>query len=184
MTIAASVGPTSGGIMRTRPATISTIVVALGLALTTVGVARQLPYTFAGHGDRSTVAADLWAHGTAISPALVALTFLGILATIAMRPTSGGRRAARWLAVLAAAVSVVGLAEPAQQGALLFAPVDVVTAFAWAFHASLVALILSCVGEVRRTATPVAGVDEADIARGGEPVAAGRNLARPSLAAA
>lgn len=170
--------------MRTRPATITTIVIALGLALTTIGVARQLPYTFAGHGDRSTVAADVWAHGTAISPALVALVFLGLLATIAMRPTRGGRRAALWLAVLATAVSVVGLAEPAQESALLFTSVDVVTGFAWAFHASLVALVLSCIGEIRRGTAPVTGVDEANVPAGGEPVAAGHRVALGGLAAA
>jgi hypothetical protein len=170
--------------MRTRPATITTIVIALGLALTRIGVARQVPYTFAGHGDRSTVAADLWPHGTAISPALVALVFLAVLATIAMRPTRGGRRAALWLAVLAVAVSVVGLAEPAQQSALLFTNMDAVTGFAWAFHASLVALVLSCIGEVRRGSTPVAGVDEADVPAGGEPVAAGRGVSVAVLAAA
>ncbi len=171
--------------MRTRPATITTIVIALGLALTSIGVARQLPYTFAGHGDRSTVAADAWAHGTAVSPALVALVFLGILAAIAMRPTGGGRRAALWLAVLAATVSLAGLAEPAQQSALLLGRVDEVTAFAWAFHASLVALVLSCVGELRREPTiPVAGVDEGAVPEGGEPLAAGRTIRVAGLAAA
>jgi hypothetical protein len=100
--------------------------------------------------------------------------FLASPATIAMQPTRGGRRAALWLAVLAVAVAVVGLAEPAQRAALLFSRVDEVTVFAWAFHASLVGLVLSCVGEVRRASTPVVGVDEADVPAGGEPVAAGR----------
>ncbi|HLO36701.1 MAG TPA: hypothetical protein VK194_11485, partial [Candidatus Deferrimicrobium sp.] len=70
--------------MRTRPASIATVVIAIGLALTTIGIARVMPYTFGGVGDRSSIAADAWAHGTAVSPALVALVFLGILATIAM----------------------------------------------------------------------------------------------------
>jgi len=163
--------------MRTRPATITTIVIALGLALTTIGIARQLPYTFAGHGDRSSVTADVWAHGTAVSPAVVALVFMGLLAAIAMRPTRGGRRAALWLMVLAGAVSVVGLAEPAQQAALLLGRVDEVTVLAWAFHASVLALVLSCAGEIRRTWKPVAGVDEADVPAEGEPVTAGRGVA-------
>ena len=169
--------------MRTRPATIATIVIALGLALTTVGLARQLPYTFAGHGDRSTLSADLWAHGTAISPALVALVFVGLLAAISMRPTRGGRRAAAWLAVLAVAISVSGLAEPAQQGALLFASIDTITAFAWALHIALVALVLSCIGEVRRGGVPVTqAIDEPGRA-GGEPVASGRVIAARAVAA-
>ena len=137
--------------MRTRPAAIATIVIALGLALTTIGIARQLPYTFGGNGDISTVAADVWAHGTAISPPLVALIFVGVLAAIAMRPTRGGRRAALWIAVVAIAMVVSGLAEPAQQQAILFGTVDEATPFIWAFHAGLIALILSAVGETRRS---------------------------------
>jgi hypothetical protein len=136
--------------MRTRPAAITTIVIAIGLALTTVGIARQLPYTFGGHGDLSTVAADVWAHGTAISPSLVALIFLGIFATIAMRPTRGGRRAATWLAVLAIAMIGSGVAEPLQQQAILFQTIDVVGVGIWALHVTLIALILSAIGEARR----------------------------------
>jgi hypothetical protein len=136
--------------MRTRPATITTIVIAIGLALTTVGISRQLPYTFGGHGDVSTVAADVWAHGTAISPSLVALIFLGILALVAMRPTRGGRRAAKWVVVVAAAMSLAGLAEPLQAGAILFQSIDAVGVAIWALQVSLIALILSAIGEARR----------------------------------
>jgi hypothetical protein len=136
--------------MRTRPAAITTIVIAIGLALTTIGIARQLPYTFGGNGDVTTVAADVWAHGTAISPSLVALVFLGILATIAMRPTRGGRRAATWLAVLAVALIVSGVAEPLQQQAILLQAIDVVGVGIWALHVTLIALALSAVGQVRR----------------------------------
>src|SRR5207244_2725077 len=75
--------------MRTRPASIATVVIAIGLALTTIGLARVLPYSFGGVGEKSTIARDLWAHGTAVSPALVALSALGLLAAIAMRPTRG-----------------------------------------------------------------------------------------------
>jgi len=140
--------------MRTRPATITTIVIAIGLALTTVGISRQLPYTFGGHGDVSTVAADVWAHGTAISPSLVALIFLGILALIAMRPTRGGRRAAKWIVVVAVAMSLAGLAEPLQAGAILFKSIDAIGVGIWALQVSLIALILSAIGEARRAEDP------------------------------
>jgi hypothetical protein len=136
--------------MRTRPASIATIVVAIGLALTTIGTAHQVPYTFGGNGDLTALRGDLWAHGTAISPAIVALVFLGLFATIATRPTRGGRRSALWLAILSGAMLVAGLAEPAQQQAILFGVVDEATPFTWAFHVGLIALILSAVGETRR----------------------------------
>jgi hypothetical protein len=136
--------------MRNRPATITTIVIAIGLALTTIGISRQLPYTFGGHGDVSTVASDVWAHGTAISPSLVALIFLGILALIAMRPTRGGRRAAKWIVVVAGAMLISGLAEPLQAQAILFQSIDPVAIAIWALDIALVALILSAVGEIRR----------------------------------
>jgi len=136
--------------MRTRPASIATIVIAIGLALTAIGLAHRVPYTFGGTGDVTSLRADLWAHGTAISPAIVALVFLGLFATIATRPTRGGRRAALWLAILAGAMLIAGLAEPAQQQAILFATVDEAMPFIWAFHAGLIALILSAIGETRR----------------------------------
>ena len=121
--------------MRTRPASIATVVIAIGLALTSAGIARGLPFSFGGVGSRSTIGADLWAHGTAISPALVALVCLGLLAAIAMRPTRGGRRSAAWLAVVAAALT---------------APDLVLTPLVYAFHVGLIALILSAIGETRR----------------------------------
>jgi len=136
--------------MHTRPATITTIVIAIGLALTTVGIARQLPYTFGGNGDVSMIAADVWAHGTAISPSLVALNFLGILSLVAMRPTRGGRRAATWIVVVAIAMSLSGLAEPLQLQAILFQSIDPVGVGTWALQVSLIALILSAIGEARR----------------------------------
>src|SRR6478609_1369609 len=77
-----------GGIMRTRPASIATIVIAIGLALTAIGIAHQVPYTFGGAGDVTSLRADLW------------------------------------LAILAGAMLVAGLAEPAQQQAILFGTVD------------------------------------------------------------
>ena len=139
--------------MRTRPATIATIVIALGLALTSLGLAHALPFTVGGTGSRLTISSDLWAHGTAVSPALVALVVVGLLAAIAMRPTRGGRRSASWLAVLAGVVLVTGLLEPALRDAILLSAGDaVLTGFVVAFHVGLIALILSCVGEVRRPA--------------------------------
>lgn len=142
--------------MRTRPASIATIVIALGLALTSIGLARHLPFTVGGAGSTLTVGADLWAHGSAVSPALVALLMVGLLAAIAMRPTRGGRRASSWLAVLAAILVVAGLAEPAQRDAVLFGANDLIlSAFVIAYHAALVALVLSTVGEVRAAVRPI-----------------------------
>lgn len=137
--------------MRTRPVSIATVVIALGLALTTVGLARQLPYTFGGVGTRSTVSADLWAHGSAVSPPLVALVVLGILAAISMRPTRGGRRAALWMATLGGTLVVAGLAEAAQRDVLFFAIADAaLTPLLYGLHIGIVALVLSAAGEVRR----------------------------------
>ena len=138
--------------MRTRPASIATLVIAIGLALTTAGITRAVPYTVGGIGSRSSSGADVWAHGTAISPAIVALVCVGLLAAIAMRPTRGGRRAAAWVAVLAGALLVAGVAEPAQQALLLLtAPDPILTPAVYAFHVGLLALILSAAGETRRT---------------------------------
>src|SRR3954467_6609136 len=123
-TIHASRPPVPGDPMRTRPASLATIVIALGLALTATGLARSLPYTIGGAGSRSTVGADLWAHGTAVSPALVALVVVGLLAAIAARPTRGGRRAAGWLALLAGALVATGLMEPVQLQAVLLSAGD------------------------------------------------------------
>ena len=141
--------------MRTRPASIATVVIAFGLALSSIGLARSLPYTFGGVGDRSTVGGDLWAHGSAVSPPLVALVVMGLLAAIAMRPTRGGRRSSAWLAVLAGALVVTGLAEPVQQQLVLFGSFDAaLTPLVYAFHSSLVAVVLTAIGEVRRPVSP------------------------------
>ncbi|HEY7131666.1 MAG TPA: hypothetical protein VH440_05405 [Candidatus Limnocylindrales bacterium] len=162
--------------MRTRPAAIATIAIAIGLALTAIGIARRLPYTFGGTGDASRLVADAWAHGTAISPALVALAFLGLLAAIAMRPTRGGRRAALWMVVVGIAVILSGLAEPAQQQAILLGTIDEVTAFVWALHVSLIALVLSAWGETRRTGD-VMPVSRADV-----PASSARPVASKAIA--
>jgi xanthine/uracil permease len=140
--------------MRTRPASIATVVIAIGLALTAIGLARVLPYSFGGVGEKSAIAGDLWAHGTAVSPALVALAVIGLLAAIAMRPTRGGRRAASWLAVLSGVLIVAGLAETAQQQAILLGTIDVaLTPLVYGLHVGLIALLLSAVGEARRPVT-------------------------------
>ena len=136
--------------MRTRPASIATIVITIGLALTAIGIARGLPYAFGGQGERASVGADAWAHGTAVSPPIVALVVLGLLAAIAMRPTRGGRRAAAWLAVLAGAVLLAAILEPATARILLLANPDaVLTSLAWTEAMALVALVLSAAGEAR-----------------------------------
>jgi hypothetical protein len=138
--------------MRTRPASIATVVIAFGLALTSLGLGRSLPYTFGGVGDQSTVGADLWAHGTAVSPPLVGLVVLGLLGAIAMRPTRGGRRSSASSAILAGALLVTGLAEPIQQQLVLFGTFDpALTPLVYGFHASLIALVLAAIGEVRRS---------------------------------
>ena len=150
--------------MRTRPATIATLVIASGLALTAIGLAKALPFSFGGVGSKATIGADLWAHGTAVSPALVALAVLGLLAVISMRPTRGGRRAAACLAVLALALVGSGLAEPAQRDLVLLATLDVgLTPLLFGFHLGLIALALAAIGEARRApasdpaSAPVAG---------------------------
>jgi hypothetical protein len=171
--------------MRTRPASISTIVIAIGLALTTSGIARSLPYTVGGVGARSTIGADLWAHGTAVSPALVALLFLGIFGAISMRPTRGGRRAALWLAILAAALLVTGLLEPIQRDLVLLGTFDpTLTFLVDAFHVGLVALILSSIGETRRAEAAMPKAAAEIVVDPSVNVAAGPTLvARPALAA-
>jgi hypothetical protein len=148
--------PHPGDPMRSRPASIATIVIALGLALTSIGLGRSMPYTVGGTGSAVTVAADLWAHGSAVSPALVALVVVGLLGAIAMRPTRGGRRASSWLAVLAAVLVVVGLAEPTARDAVLLGANDLVlSALVIAYQAALVCLVLSAIGEVRAPISPL-----------------------------
>ena len=77
----------------TRTATIATVAIALGLALTAIGMNRALPHEIGGIGSKLTVGADTWAGGTAISPPLVFLVVTGLLAAITMRSTPGWRRA-------------------------------------------------------------------------------------------
>jgi Na+-transporting methylmalonyl-CoA/oxaloacetate decarboxylase gamma subunit len=45
---------------------------------------------------------------------------------------------------------VSGVAEPLQQQAILFQAIDVVGVGIWALHLTLIALVLSAVGEARR----------------------------------
>jgi hypothetical protein len=134
----------------TRHATIATIAIAFGLALTTIGINRGLPHEIGGLGSRLTVAADAWASGSAVSPPLVFLTAVAILAAIAVRPTRGGLRAARWLAVLASIGIVAGLMEPFQQRVILFQEHDLVlVALLYGAYVAWVALVLACVLRIR-----------------------------------
>lgn len=134
----------------TRHASIATIAIAFGLALTTIGINRALPHEIGGLGSRLTVAADAWASGSAVSPPLVLLTAVAILAAIAVRPTRGGVRAAKWLAVLASVGIVAGLMEPFQQRVILFQERDlVVAALLYGAYIAWVALVVACLLRVR-----------------------------------
>ena len=134
----------------TRHATIATIAIAFGLALTTIGINRALPHEIGGLGSRLTVAADAWASGSAVSPPLVLLTAVAILAAIAVRPTRGGVRAAKWLAVLASVGIVAGLMEPFQQRVILFQDRDLVlAALLYGAYIAWIALVGACVLRVR-----------------------------------
>ena len=133
----------------TRTATIATVAIALGLALTAIGMNRALPHEIGGIGSRLTVGADTWASGTAISPPLVLLVVTGLLAAITMRSTRGGARAASWLAVLTVVAIVAGLMEPVQQRIILFHDHDLPLALT--LYASYVAWIALAVASVMRS---------------------------------
>jgi len=138
----------------TRHATIATLAIAFGLALTTIGINRALPHEVGGIGSRLTVAADAWASGSAVSPPLVLLTVVGILAAIALRETRGGARAASWLAVLASIGIIAGLLEPFQQRVLLFQERDLFLAgLLYASYVTWIALVVACVARARQGAT-------------------------------
>ena len=155
----------------TRHAAIATIAIAFGLALTTIGINRGLPHEVGGIGSRLTVAADAWAAGTAISPPLVLLTVVAILAAIAVRETRGGARAASWLAVLASVGIVAGLMEPVQQRVLLFQERDLLLAgLLYASYVTWIALVVACVARARRGAT--AQVEAVPAASSAAPAAA------------
>lgn len=134
----------------TRHASIAVIAIAFGLALTTIGISRGLPHEIGGIGSRLTVAADAWASGSAVSPPLVLLTAVGLLAVIAMRPTRGGARSAKWLAVIATVGMVAGLMEPVQQRILLFQDRDVVlAALLYGAYVAWIALVIASVLRAR-----------------------------------
>jgi hypothetical protein len=138
----------------TRHATIATLAIAFGLALTTIGINRGLPHEVGGIGSRLNVAADVWASGSAVSPPLVLLTVVAILAAIAIRETRGGARAASWLAVLASVGLVAGLMEPLQQRVLLFQERDLLLAgLLYASYVTWIALVVACVARAREGAT-------------------------------
>ena len=134
----------------TRPASIATIAIAFALALTTVGISRGLPHEVGGIGSRLTVGADAWASGSAVSPSLVLLVVVGLLAAIAVRPTRGGARAASWLAVLATVGIVAGLMEPVQQRILLFQDGDLaLTALLYGAYVAWIGLLVASVLRAR-----------------------------------
>ena len=155
-----------------RHASIATIAIALGLALTTVGISRGLPHEVGGIGSSLTVAADAWASGSAVSPPLVLLVAVALLTVIAVRETRGGARAASWLAVLASVGIAAGLMEPVQQRVLLFQDTDVLLAvLLYGPYIAWIGLVVAAVLRARDGAT-------ADAA------AIGQVLASPVAAAA
>ena len=80
----------------------------------------------------------------------VLLTAVAILAVIAVRPTRGGTRAAKWLAVLASVGIVAGLMEPFQQRVILFQERDLVLAvLLYGAYVAWIALVVACVLRVR-----------------------------------
>jgi len=133
----------------TRTASIATVAIAFGLALTAIGINRALPHEIGGLGSKLTVGADTWAAGTAISPPLVFLVVVGLLAAITIRETRGGARAASWLVGLTVIAIVAGLMEPVQQRILLFQDHDLLLALT--LYASYVAWIALAVASVMRS---------------------------------
>ena len=137
-----------------RHASIATIAIAFGLALTTVGISRGLPHEVGGIGSRLTVAADAWASGSAVSPPLVLLVAVALLAAIAVRETRGGTRAASWLAVLATIGIVAGLMEPFQQRVLLFQDSDLLlAALLYGSYVAWIGLVVAAALRARDGAT-------------------------------
>ena len=149
----------------TRHASIATIAIAFGLALTTVGISRGLPHQVGGIGSSLTVGADAWANGSAVSPPLVFLVVVGILAIIAVRPTRGGARSASWLAVLATVGIVAGLMEPVQLRLVLFQEHDLLlTSTLILSYVAWVSLVVASVLRARAGADPAPGQDAATVA--------------------
>ena len=140
----------------TRTASIATVAIALGLALTAIGMNRGLPHEIGGLGSRLTVGADTWASGTAISPPLVFLVAVGLLAAITMRGTRGAARAASWLAILTVVAIVAGLMEPVQQRIVLFQGNDLVlTLTLYASYVAWIVLVVAALLRRRDGATDV-----------------------------
>jgi hypothetical protein len=136
------------------PASVATIAIALGLALTTVGISRGLPHEVGGLGSRLSVGADAWASGSAVSPPLVFLVVVALLAAIAIRPTLGGARSASWLAVLTTVGIAAGLMEPVQQRILLFQESDLaLTAALYGAYVAWIAIVVASVVRARAGAT-------------------------------
>lgn len=138
----------------TRTASIATIAIALGLALTAIGMNRGLPHEIGGIGSKLTVGADTWASGTAISPPLVFLVAVGLLAAITMRGTRGAARAAAWLAALTVVAIVAGLMEPVQQRIVLFQANDLLlTVTLYASYVAWIVLVIAALLRRRDGAT-------------------------------
>ena len=133
----------------TRTASIATVAIAFGLALTAIGINRALPHEIGGLGSKLTVGADTWAAGTAISPPLVFLVVVGLLAAITIRETRGGARAASWLVGLTVIAIVAGLMEPVQQRIILLQDHDLLLAVT--LYASYVAWIALAVAAIMRS---------------------------------
>jgi hypothetical protein len=159
---------------QTRTASIATIAIALGLALTAVGINRALPHEIGGIGSKLTVGADTWASGTAISPPLVFLVVAGLLAAITMRSTRGGARAASWLAVLTGVAIVAGLMEPVQQRVILFEEHDpLLAALLYTSYLAWIALVVAALGRRQGSVSePVAPASTGSLTSGAVPVAA------------
>jgi len=138
----------------TRTASIATVAIAFGLALTAIGINRALPHEIGGLGSKLTVGADTWAAGTAISPPLVFLVVVGLLAAITIRETRGGARAASWLVGLTVIAIVAGLMEPVQQRIILFQERDLLLAVTlYASYVAWLALVVAALMRRRDGAT-------------------------------
>jgi hypothetical protein len=166
-----------GELMRhTRTASIATIAIALGLALTAIGMNRGLPHEIGGLGSKLTVGADTWASGTAISPPLVFLVVAGLLAAITLRGTRGAARAASWLAVLTVIAIVAGLMEPVQQRIVLFEEHDLLVAVTvYASYFAWIALVVAALLRRRHGAT-----DDLEVAPATEAAAVPAAVAAPA----
>ena len=149
----------------TRTASIATVAIAFGLALTAIGINRGLPHEIGGLGSKLTVGGDTWAAGTAISPPLVFLVAIGLLAAITIRESRGGARAASWLVGLTIIAIVAGLMEPVQQRIILFQEHDLLLAVTlYASYVAWIALIVAALIRRREGANEAAAASPVAVA--------------------